>query len=185
MAGKVRSDAWWAGFPEERLDQIAEWCKAPKTEESPGGLQHAREQLAADGVKVSLSAVVRFFSWYRLQSNFAGCENFARSVEEALKKTPGLTADAISAAGQVAFTAAATARQDPEEFREMEYLRLAKETAATKARQKDQDLKLAERRVRVLEEKIQKAKEELTKIASKGGLTPETLRQIEEAAKLL
>jgi hypothetical protein len=175
MAAKTRSDAFWAAWPEDRLEQVVEWCRAPKTEDSPGGLQHAREQLAADGCKVSLSQLSRFFGWYRVQSSFSGADNFARSVEEALRKQPGLTAEAISEAGQVAFTAMATAAQDPEEFRAMELLRLAKETARTRGKQKDQEIKLAERRVKVMERKLDQLK---------GALTDEELTVEQKQAKM-
>ena len=46
-------------------------------------------------------------------------------------------------------------------------------------------LALAERRITLLEGAAQQAKEKLQGIASKGGLSPETLKQIEEAAGLL
>jgi hypothetical protein len=46
-------------------------------------------------------------------------------------------------------------------------------------------LSVAERRLKLLEENAASAKAKLTAVASKGGLTPETLKQIEEAAKLL
>jgi hypothetical protein len=51
--------------------------------------------------------------------------------------------------------------------------------------QKDQDLAQRDRRIRLLEDNQARAKAALEGIKSKGGLTPETLKQIEEAAKLL
>lgn len=47
------------------------------------------------------------------------------------------------------------------------------------------DVKKLEQRVREYEEKNAAAKAALAGLASKGGLTPETIREIEEAAKLL
>lgn len=52
-------------------------------------------------------------------------------------------------------------------------------------RQKDTDLQLAERRVVLLEDNAKKAKAALEQVKSKGGLSPSTLKQIEEAAALL
>ena len=46
-------------------------------------------------------------------------------------------------------------------------------------------LDVAERRVKLLEDRAAEAKAKLTAVATKGGLTPETLKQIEEAASLL
>jgi hypothetical protein len=72
----------------------------------------------------------------------------------------------------------------------MDHLSIETETEKLKLKeralnQKDQDLALAERRVEMLEANATQAKAALEGIKSKGGLTPETLRQIEEAAKLL
>ena len=50
---------------------------------------------------------------------------------------------------------------------------------------KERELKIAERRVAALETKQAQAKDKLDKIVAKGGLTPDTLKHIEEAAKLL
>lgn len=51
--------------------------------------------------------------------------------------------------------------------------------------QKDEDLAQRDRRIRLLEDNAAKAKAALEGIKSKGGLTAETLREIEEAAGLL
>jgi hypothetical protein len=72
----------------------------------------------------------------------------------------------------------------------MDHLQVEQTTEALRLRQrqielKEQDLKLAERRVLLLEDNAAKAKAALEGIKSKGGLTAETLKQIEEAAKLL
>ena len=50
---------------------------------------------------------------------------------------------------------------------------------------KDLDRGIAYRRVKILEENAAKAKAALEGLKSKGGLTPETLARIEEAARLL
>ena len=41
------------------------------------------------------------------------------------------------------------------------------------------------RRVKLLEQKITEAKEAITAVAKSGGITPETLAQIEKSLKLL
>lgn len=51
--------------------------------------------------------------------------------------------------------------------------------------QKDEDLRQRDRRITLLEDNAAKAKAALEGIKSKGGLTQETLKQIEEAARLL
>lgn len=176
MDPKARCDSKLKTLPEERQDQIAEWCRAAKTETCAGGIAYALEQLASDGIKVSRRAVSEFFSWYRLREDFSGAESFATSVENALKKEfPDATPEKLAAAGQLAFTAMATRQHDPEEFREMQYLRLAEETARTKARNEDRKIKLAERRVSLMERKLE---------AVKGTVSDEKLSPEERQARL-
>jgi len=177
MGAKPRSDSVLKNLPQERQELIVEWATAPKTETCVGGLRYAQEQLAADGLQVSVRALSEFCAWFRLQASFSGAENFARSVEEALRKQPGLTSEAISEAGQLAFTVMATSAQDSEEFRQMERLRLDKETAKTRARQKDADLKLAERRVGIMERKMKAAAQEVQKLRDPKKELTETDRQ--------
>src|SRR4029077_18837678 len=152
---KERSDSKLKHLPEERQDQIIEWCNTPnqrgedgKPIKETGGLPYARAQLAADGLKVSERALSDFYSWWHLQRNFRDADNLTTQLEEMLKQQfPDVNPEKITEMGQLIFTLQATQARDAKEFREMEYLRLAKETGATKARQKDTELKLAERRV--------------------------------------
>lgn len=73
MDSKPKSNALLKTLPEDRQEQIAEWC-AKANEINPetgrpiprtGGLAYAREQLAADGLKVSLQTLSDFFSWWK------------------------------------------------------------------------------------------------------------------------
>lgn len=65
------------------------------------------------------------------------------------------------------------------------HLKLKERQVALKEKTDPAKLALAERRITLLEGAAQQAKEKLQGIASKGGLSPETLKQIEEAAGLL
>lgn len=65
------------------------------------------------------------------------------------------------------------------------HLKLKERQVALKEKTDPAKLALAERRIALLEGAAQQAKAKLAGIASKGGLSPETLRQIEEAAGLL
>lgn len=152
-----RTDSILGNLPSDRQEQIAEWIRT-----CPEGdrYDYAREQLAADGVKVARTTVVDWFRGWRLRQSISSADSFALQVQDALKALNlGLTTDQLDAAGQLVFTNKALEAEDPKEFREMEYLRLAKQTAATKGRQKDQEIALAERRVAVLEKKISDAAE--------------------------
>ena len=104
-----------------------------------------------------------------MRETFSEADNFATQVEDLLRKEfPDATPEKLGAAGQVAFTAMAVAKRDSKEFMDLESLRLAKETAVTKGRQKDQDLKLSERRVKLMERKIAQATDAL----KDGALSP-------------
>lgn len=150
-------------------EKVIEWLHEPahrdeagKAIPRTGGAWHAKEQLAADGIKVSEATLSEFYSWWQLRKTFQRAEQKTSDFEEfARREFTEVAPDRIQKAGQNYFTMRAMAADDSEEFREMEKLRLAKETAETKGRQKDQDLVLAERRVRVMEQKISKAEETL------------------------
>jgi hypothetical protein len=183
---KPRSDSPLRNLPEQRQEQIIEWCNTPKSDKCVGGYAFAKQQLAADGLKASQGALSDFYSWWHLRRDFQRQDSLTRDFEEMLRKEfPSADPKKIQEFGQAFFTMQAAARRDPKEFREMEYLRLSKETAATKGRHKEKELELSERRVVILEGKISKAKEKLTKVAAKGGLSAEALKQIESAAKIL
>ncbi len=65
------------------------------------------------------------------------------------------------------------------------HLKLKERQVALKEKVDPAKLAQADRRIALLEGAAQQAKAKLQGITSKGGLTPETLRQIEEAAGLL
>ncbi len=194
---KARSDSPLKNLSEERQAQIIEWCNTPKkfaedgvTVLCIGGYKFAKAQLAADGIKASEGALSEFYSWWHLRQDFQRTDSLTRDFEELLKKEfPTADPKRIQEFGQTFFTMQAMAKRDSEEFREMEKLRLGKETAATKGRQEERKLSIAERRVVLLEKKaaaydraqaaLQEAK------SSKGGVTPETLARIERELNLL
>lgn len=183
---KPRSDSKLKNLPEETQEAIIAWARTAKTDEHPGGLQYAREQLAADGIKVSLRAVSEFVSWWQLRERFSSASERAQQIEDLIKeKNPNLSPDRIRELGQALFTMEAMAEKDAQAYVALESLALAQSTAKTKASLEERKLALAERRVSLLEENAAKAKAALEGIKSKGGLTQETLKQIEEAARLL
>jgi hypothetical protein len=177
-----RSDAWWAGMPQERLDQIYKWSLEAKTETCVGGPAFAMEQLAADGIIIVPSQFSRFRSWYSANCWWGAVGGLISAVQE---RMPEATAEELGRVGDVVMMAKALSDENTANYVAVRSVDLAERSGKTKARQKDADLKLAERRVAVLEEKIARVKEELTKIVSKGGLSVETLKQIEEQARLL
>ena len=148
-----RADSVLGNLPEERQEQIAGWIRDCKEGDR---YEAARAQLAADGVKVGRTAVVDWFRGWRLRLRIASADSFAAKAVEALKAlNVGLTQDQLDAAGQLIFTDSALAGENAEEFREMEYLRLAKQTARTKASHETQKIALRKQAEERAERKLQ------------------------------
>src|SRR5438128_9970022 len=89
---KARSDSPLKNLSEERQAQVIEWCNTPKkvaedgaTVLCIGGHKHAKEQLAADGLKVSEGALSDFYSWWHLRRDFQRTDSLTRDFEELLK----------------------------------------------------------------------------------------------------
>ncbi len=141
--GKPRSDSPLKNLSPERQEQIIEWCNTPKSDDCVGGYKYAKQQLVADGLKVSESALSDFYSWWHLQKTFQQADSLTSDIEELLtRKFPDVDPQKISDLGQVIFTLQAANARNAEEFREMEYLKLAKQTATTRGRQKEEELQL-------------------------------------------
>lgn len=141
-------------------------------------------------ISTSAGALSSFYSWYQLGQDLQSAASFADDLRDTLKELPGLELrdDAINQAAQAVFEMRAAQSKDPDLFIELRKLRLAEHSAKTKARQKERELKLQERRVKLLEDQAERAaqaKTKLQEVQSRGGLTPDTLRAIEEAANLL
>lgn len=108
MGKKPRSDAPLKNLAPKRQEQVIEWCDTPKSESCPGGYQHAREQLAADGLRVSLRALSDFWSWWHLNADMD--ESF--EVEDAVLRKSGDPRKARDAAETWLIRAGLT-RKDP------------------------------------------------------------------------
>jgi hypothetical protein len=179
---KSRSDSVMKNLPEERQEQIIAWCDTPKTKDCAGGYEHARAQLASDGIKVSLRSLSDFYSWWHLSQDFAQADRQAVDIQELLKSlNVGLTKEQIETAGQMVFTQKAIAMRNAEEFREMEYLKLAKESAATRGRQKDEELSLKRKKFQRDSAKLFLVwfqDEEAKRIASSGGTKAEKIEAL-------
>jgi hypothetical protein len=156
---KPRSDSKLKLLPEERQEQIIGWARSPKTDACPGGLQHAREQLALDGVKVSLTTLSEFVAWWELQRRFSAADSRARQVVELLKeKDPSLSPDKLRELGHALFTAEAIDSADAQTFVALERLDLDRRTAHSRGEIELEKLKIANRRVKLLEDRERKIK---------------------------
>lgn len=148
---KPRSDSKLKTLPEDRQEQIIAWSMERKTETCPGGLQHAREQLAADGIKVSLSTLSEFVSWWRLQRRFAAASSRAKQIEEMLREQdPSMSPEKVREMGQKIFTLEAVESGDAKSFVALEHLALDQRSAVAKFELEKQKLDVSKRRLQLL-----------------------------------
>jgi hypothetical protein len=155
MAAKARSDATLRNLPEDRQAQIAEWCEKandmgedgkpiPKT----GGLAYAKEQLAADGVNVSLDTLSRFYRSWLDEQTFKRASGRAQEIEQMLvRQFPDATPEKIAAAGQLVFTMEASNAGDSKTFVALEQLRLSQNIAKSEGEIAKAKLEIAERKL--------------------------------------
>jgi hypothetical protein len=163
---KPRSDSKLANLPEDVQEEIAGWCKE--------GLEVAQHLLKAKrGVTIALSSLSAWHGWYRRQEELRqGNTRVQQTLEWFRKHKPNASAEEMRGATFLAMTL--MHGEDPQ-------LQLA----ILKEQGRDLDREISVRRIKLLEDNAAKAKAALEGIKSKGGLTADTLKQIEEAAKLL
>jgi hypothetical protein len=159
-------------LPPEVQARIADWC-AQDTLES--AVSRCASELSPP-VQTNRDSMGKFYRWWRdtqetavrketLEHLFRRADVNAKAVAGMLKES-GATEDQIARADQLVFTLQASSVEDKELFIELEKLRIARESAEHKARmdvaklqQKQEELKLAERRVKLLEDREKKARE--------------------------
>jgi hypothetical protein len=165
---KPRSDSKLKTLPEDRQAQIVAWSKEPKTDEHPGGLAYAQEQLAADGIRVALSTLSEFCSWYALNQRFARASSRADQVADLLRQqNPNMDPEQVRRLAQSVFTMEALDAGDAETFVSLEHLKLAQDSARTKAEIDREKLAIAKQRLL-----LDRARQQLQRIAE-NGLTDE------------
>lgn len=151
------------------------------------------------GFTCSLSSLSEFYSWLKLKRRMDARIARADQLKEELARDTDLSQDKIIEAGQKLFLTEGFMDQNPKLFAEM--VRLGQEDTRIKQgdqkiQQKDREIQQKDkliaqnnRRIKLLEDAAAEAKAKImaltTAAKSTGGLTPETLKQIEEAAGLL
>lgn len=164
---KPRSDSALKTLPEERQAEIAALL-------SSRSLADVRGILREQGLETSVASLSEFGSWYRLRESLRRREERVAELVERLKdEDPSVPAEKLFDLGQSLFAALSIAEEDGKTWVNTQRLALERERLA-----------LDSRRVAILEQKLRDVREEITK-AKDGGLTPEALQRIEEAAKLL
>lgn len=172
---KPRSDSRLKMLPEEVQEDVGSRLGEPGYT-----LDMAAERFAAEhGVDTSRSAVHEWYRWWRLQRRLSAAQERAAEMVERLA-ADGVDTAALADAGDAIFLAEAMESGDERAYamiRGTMIRRQALDNEAAKLRQ----------RVREYEEAQAAAKAALEDVVKSGdgGLTPETLRRIEEAAGLL
>lgn len=184
---KARGDSFLKTLPAGRRDQVWGWLQA-NTQERTRGL--IREQMAdavaewekANGRTLAMSgaAFTDFVEWYPLTMALKDAATLADQLKAALKENPeiNLDDDQLAKAGQMLFEGIAISSRDSKLFVALK--RLRQDAAALGIEEK----KLRQK-VREYEEKAARAREQLEKVRATGGLSAETLAEVEEAIKLL
>lgn len=180
-----------------KLDQFAEVLMDMDREKKT--LAEMQAFLDGEGAHVANSTLSRFLEARRqadLQSRLlaqisAGAQQ-CKAVEKQFGSNPAPELETLVKLHRVLILQLSTTGvADPELLKLADQLlRTAMEfvNAQTKANQKERELALDTRRLALLEEKAkqaQQAKDILAAVQNQGGISPETLAQIEEAAKLL
>ncbi len=162
---KVRADATLKMLPEQRQQDIFEWLNT-------AGNTFARcvEWLRQDGLQTSKRALSDWYSWYALRLKFKETErdtlNFQELVQEEM---PELPQEKVTQLGSAYFNMQAIKQGNPELFLMIQGAQHKAKMDVLKYQQRERELVIAERRVRLLEAKQEKAK----KVLSDEELTPE------------
>ena len=193
MNTKARADSWYAGLGEEQRWQLyamakrAQWFEVVKT---------AREEMGVEA-NVSRSAYYRWMDWMREQDSERRLAQARIAALEAdqLAKGVGLNDDtAIMAYKSLAAEMALKTGNAKEagHFMRMATDLIDRQLHAKEIDLKSQDLarkeeelKIALKKLEMLEKKEAAVKDAVTAARTSGGLTEETLKKIEEAAGLL
>ncbi|WP_193214945.1 hypothetical protein [Luteolibacter marinus] len=177
---KTHANAKVKNLPE--ADQETLWLLLhPTDKETPpctleAAMVHLQEEF---GVECALSTFSEWHSWYSLKKRMEKAASRAQQATlEFAQDHPDATPDDLEKYGQMIFTAESIEHGDAKTF-----------TALVRERSRRMALELDRRKLVLLEAAAAEAKAKLAAITqkakSKGGLTAETLAEIEEAAGLL
>lgn len=155
--GKPRSDSKLKTLPPRQQGEIFALLQSTSYVQAKGIV---REKF---GVETSVGALCEFFAWYPTSRIVEEAASIADQLKADLKKLPGLDLDddKLSRIGQAAFEAQALKAGDSDAF-----------VALRKLRQKDNEHRLNERRIALLERKAAQA-DQAEGVTRDESLTPE------------
>ena len=130
------------------------------------------------GFTCSVSSLSEFYKWLRLKKRMESAAERSSQARLALASDPTMTPEMLARVGQMVFTAETIEDGNVKAYVELVKLQL-----------QARSLEINAAKLKLLVDAAAEAKAKLTALASsaksQGGLTPETLKQIEEAAGLL
>lgn len=171
---KPRGDAKLKTLPDALQEELFQLLRRTTAEKAAAWL------LEKHAVKTSAGSLSEFFSWYPRSGWLKQASNFSDTLQATLKNLPALKVTAAEAEqiAQVNFEILAAQNRDPDLFMALQHGKLKKAELALKESKHRLALEQSE-------EKRASAKAKLEGLKSKGGLSAETLKQIEEAAAIL
>lgn len=172
MSRKPHSNAVLKNLPQEKRKEIYE--RFAQTD-----WREMLAQLKTEGIDVGKTALYEFRAWYEDLKPILEANDFAKRFADALAADKSLAMDPaqINRVAQSVFEMQAIQRQDAGLFQALQRLRVSQE--ANEIRRESQAQKLRE-----YEDKMAQAKAALQGV-DRGGISKETLAQIEEAVRIL
>lgn len=175
---EIRADAKLKNLPAAALEDLWRF-RYPEEDGEKLTLEAVCVQVESlYGFTCSLSSLSEFYKWLRLKRRMESAAERATQARYALAKDPAMTPDMLARVGQMVFTAETIEDGNVKAYVELVKLQL-----------QARSLEINARKLKLLEDAAKEAKAKLTALASAakstGGLTAETLKQIEEAAGLL
>jgi hypothetical protein len=176
---KRRADAWEirANLSDADQRKVFAWARS---------LGYGRAlALIAKELKIEPPSMSAFAGWYEWFSKLESEERVHKAISDGaaisdLARSCGDVSEAMVAALE-SEASAAILSGEPDRIRLL--VSLALKARTNRAQDKDIEIKL--RKLDLLENQAAQAKARLEGLASKGGLTPETIEEIEQAARLL
>lgn len=129
------------------------------------------------------SALSDFWRLQEVRSSFSTAAAMAEEAMDMLRTD--LPPEKVSDLGRMVFERAAMKSGDADTFVNLRRLKLKEETAKTKADLENRKLALAERRVQLMEKKLERAAQIVKTAQEKGGMTAETLAKLEKELRML
>jgi hypothetical protein len=174
---KPRGDSRLKTLPEQDQLQVMAWLRA-NTQARVVELVQGKFGFSTNSASLS-----EFYSWWHFSRRLEQVRESATEFEATLKEMAAagqvpLDGEKISQIGQAYFEQQAIRADDPALFAAMKRLRL---------KEADQSLALRtlQQKIREYEDKIAAARSDLTAASQAKGLSPEALKEIERALKML